>query len=186
MQHDDCGHEWYIVQVSSGSEERVAQMILERSQQLGMAGVFSEVFIPYEEVTKIKYNKKVAVRRKLSPGYVFLCMKLSDDSLNFVRKVPKVSNFLLDDAGVPKAIPSAEMEMMRNSMCQAVSGEPGSEVCSFEVGDEVVINDGLFQDFNGRVEYVNEDKKVAGVSVMIFGRLTKIEFKLSSIQKVEG
>ncbi|ASI47481.1 MAG: transcription termination/antitermination protein NusG [Anaplasma ovis] len=186
MQHDDSGHEWYIVQVSSGSEEKVAQMILERSQQLGMSGVFSEVFIPYEEVTKVKYNKKVSMRRKLSPGYVFLYMKLSDDAINFVRRVPKVSNFLLDDVGMPKVIPSSEMETMRSSMCKAVPNEAASEVCSFEVGDEVVINDGLFQDFNGRVEYVNEDKKVAGISVMIFGRLTKIEFKLSSIQKVEG
>ena len=185
MKHEDNGHEWYIIQVSSGNEERVSQVILERAQQLGMSDIFREVFIPYEEVTKIKYNKKVQVKKKLSPGYVFLYMKLCDDSVNFVRKIPKVSNFLLDELGMPKVIPSAEMDAMRSRMCQGVESDEGSDACSFEVGDEVVINDGLFQDFNGRIEYVNEDKKVAGISVMIFGRLTKIEFKFGSIQKVE-
>ncbi|SBO14377.1 hypothetical protein ANAPC1_00729 [Anaplasma phagocytophilum] len=184
MKHDGIGHEWYIVQVSSGNEEKISQMILERSMQLGMSDMFREVFIPYEEVTKIKYNKKVQIKKKLSPGYVFLYMKLCDDSVNFVRKIPKVSNFLLDDFGVPKVIPLAEMEAMRSRMCQGVASDVGDDICGFEVGDEVVINDGLFQDFNGKIEYVNEEKKVAGVSVMIFGRLTKIEFKFSSIQKV--
>lgn len=186
MKHEDSGHEWYIIQVSSGNEEKISQMILERSQQLGMSEMFREVFIPYEEVTRIKYNKKVQMKRKLSPGYVFLHMRLCDDSVNFVRKLPKVSNFLLDDFGVPKVIPAVEMDAMRSRVCQGVDSGSGGDECSFEVGDEVVINDGLFQDFNGKVEYVNEDKKVAGISVMIFGRLTKIEFKFSSIQKVEG
>ncbi|MDB1135352.1 transcription termination/antitermination protein NusG [Candidatus Anaplasma sp. TIGMIC] len=185
MKHDDSGHEWYIIQVSSGNEEKISQMILDRSQKLGMSDMFREVFIPYEEVTKIKYNKKVQMKKKLSPGYVFLCMKLCDDSVNFVRRLPKVSNFLLDDFGMPKVIPAAEMDAMRSRMCQGVSSDSGGDVCSFEVGDEVVINDGLFQDFNGKIEYVNEDKKVAGISVMIFGRLTKIEFKFGSIRKVE-
>ncbi|GAT78028.1 transcription antitermination protein NUSG [Ehrlichia ruminantium] len=73
---------------------------------------------------------------------------------------------------------------MRKKMCQSVVDD--TNVVNFDIGDEVVINDGLFQDFNGKVEYINEDKKIAGVSVMIFGRLTKIEFKLEHIQKVEG
>lgn len=186
MNHEDVQHEWCIIQVSSGNEEKVSSMIMERADRLGISSDFKEIFIPYEEVTKIKYNKKVRVKKKLSPGYVFLHMKLHDASVNFVRGIPKVSNFLLDDSGVPKVIPLAEMEAMRNKMWQGLESEAESEVAKFEVGDDVVINDGLFQDFNGKIEYVNDDKKVVGVSVMIFGRLTKIEFKLSSVQKVEG
>ncbi|QGR02250.1 transcription termination/antitermination factor NusG [Ehrlichia ruminantium] len=177
-------YEWYIIQVSSGSEDKVCQAILDNSKILGMAENFREVFIPYEEVTRVKHNKKVLVKRKLSPGYVFLYMNLNEDSVNFVRSIPKVLNFLNNDFGVPKVIAESEMESMRRKMCQSVVDD--TNVINFDIGDEVVINDGLFQDFNGKVEYINEDKKVAGVSVMIFGRLTKIEFKLEHIQKVEG
>ncbi|CAI27612.1 Transcription antitermination protein NUSG [Ehrlichia ruminantium str. Gardel] len=177
-------YEWYIIQVSSGSEDKVCQTILDSSKVLGMAESFHEVFVPYEEVTRIKHNKKVLVKRKLSPGYVFLRMNLNEDSINFVRSIPKVLNFLNNDFGTPKVISDSEMESMRKKMCQSVVDD--TNVVNFDIGDEVVINDGLFQDFNGKVEYINEDKKIAGVSVMIFGRLTKIEFKLEHIQKVEG
>ncbi|ABD45304.1 transcription termination/antitermination factor NusG [Ehrlichia chaffeensis str. Heartland] len=177
-------YEWYIIQVSSGSEEKVCQTILENSRVLGLEESFREVFIPYEEITRVKHNKKVLVKRKLSPGYVFLYMSLHENSMNFIRSIPRVLNFLNNDFGVPKVISENEMESMRKKMCQSVVDD--TSVVNFEIGDEVVINDGLFQDFNGKVEYINDDKKIAGVSVMIFGRLTKIEFKLEHIQKVEG
>ena len=177
-------YEWYIIQVSSGSEEKVCQAILENSCVLGLEENFREVFIPYEEVTRVKHNKKILVKRKLSPGYVFLYMNLNENSINFVKSIPRVLNFLNNDFGVPKVISDSEMESMRRKMCQSVVDD--TSVVNFEIGDEVVINDGLFQDFNGKVEYINDDKKIAGVSVMIFGRLTKIEFKLEHIQKVEA
>ncbi|WDM85543.1 transcription termination/antitermination protein NusG [Ehrlichia sp. JZT12] len=177
-------YEWYIIQVSSGSEEKVCQAILDNSRVLGLEESFCEVFIPYEEITRVKHNKKILVKRKLSPGYVFLYMNLNENSISFVKSIPRVLNFLNNDFGVPKVISSHEMESMRKRMCQNVVDD--TSTVNFEIGDEVIINDGLFQDFNGKVEYINEDKKVAGISVMIFGRLTKIEFKLEHIQKVEG
>ncbi|KJV69565.1 transcription termination/antitermination protein NusG [Candidatus Neoehrlichia procyonis] len=179
-------YKWYIIQVLSGNEEKVSQIIMERSKQLGIMDDFSEVFIPYEEVTKVKRNKKVIVKRKLLPGYVFLLMKLNNDNMAFIRAIPKVSNFLLsDDSSLPKVISFEEMALMRQKMNHGAIVDDNKGI-DFEVGDEVVINDGLFQDFTGKVEYVNEDKEIAGVSVMIFGRLTKIEFKLQHIQKLEG
>ncbi|QXK92624.1 transcription termination/antitermination protein NusG [Neoehrlichia mikurensis] len=179
-------YKWYIIQVLSGNEERVSQVIIERAEQLGFANDFSEIFIPYEEVTKTKRNKKVIVKRKLLPGYVFLLMRLNNDTMTLIRTIPKVSNFLLsDDSGLPKVISFDEMASMRQKMHHGVIADDNKGI-DFEVGDEVVVNDGLFQDFTGKVEYVDDDKEIAGVSVMIFGRLTKIEFKLQHIQKLEG
>lgn len=179
-------YRWYILRVASNYEEKVRQHILENSSRLGVRDYFREVFIPYEEPSEVELrSKKVAVRRKCFPGYVFLCVNLCDEVLNFINSIPKslkVYGFL-KDGNLPKIVSENEID----SMCNALYSAQESKKLSYgyEKGEKVKINDGLFQDFTGRVEMVDDQGKIVSVEVSILGKPTVIEFDLNQIEKVE-
>jgi len=54
----------------------------------------------------------------------------------------------------------------------------------FEKGDNVVITDGPFANFNGVVEEVKSEKARLKVFVSIFGRQTPIEIEYLQVKKV--
>ncbi|PZO94034.1 MAG: transcription termination/antitermination protein NusG, partial [Haemophilus parainfluenzae] len=53
-----------------------------------------------------------------------------------------------------------------------------------EPGEEVLIIDGPFADFNGMVEEVNYERNKLKVLVQIFGRETPVELDFTQIEKL--
>ena len=52
------------------------------------------------------------------------------------------------------------------------------------VGETVKIIDGPFNDFNGVIEEVNDEKKKIKVQVKIFGRATPVELSYMQVEKL--
>ncbi|NUY39317.1 transcription termination/antitermination factor NusG [Wolbachia endosymbiont of Litomosoides brasiliensis] len=179
-------YKWYILRVASNYEEKVCQHVLENSMRLGINGYFKEVFIPYEEANEVELrSKRTAIRRKCFPGYVFLYVNLCDEVLNFVNNIPKslkVYGFL-KNGNVPKVISDDEVR----SMCDALYNAQETKKLShgYEKGEKVKINDGLFQNFTGKVDVINDEKRVINVEVSILGKPTIIELDLAQVEKIE-
>ncbi|WFW29563.1 MAG: transcription termination/antitermination protein NusG [Wolbachia endosymbiont of Menacanthus eurysternus] len=179
-------YKWYILRVASNYEEKVRQYVLENSVRLGVRNYFKEVFIPYEEPSESGLrSKKIITRRKCFPGYLFLYVNLCDEVLNFINGIPKslkVYGFL-KDGSLPKEISDSEIR----SMCSALynAQEIKKLSCGYEKGEKVKINDGLFQNFTGKVDMIDDDKKVVNVEVLILGKPTIIELDLAQVEKVE-
>jgi len=60
-----------------------------------------------------------------------------------------------------------------------------SSEMKFIVGDRIKIIDGPFDDFEGGIERIIEDKEKLVVNVTVFGRITPVEIGFSQVEKLD-
>jgi len=157
--------QWYVVHAYSGFEKKVAQSLQEQSVVKGMEEFFDEILVPTEEVVEMRRGSKVNSERKFFPGYVLVNMELNEDTYHLVKNTPKVTGFL-GAGNKPMPISQAEADRILHQVKEGVE-RPKPSV-TFEIGEEVRVNDGPFQSFNGQVEDVDEERARLKVSVSIF------------------
>jgi len=173
--------QWYVVHAYSGFEKKVAQSLQEQSVTKGMEEFFGEILVPTEEVVEMRRGSKVNSERKFFPGYVLVNMEMNEDSYHLVKNTPKVTGFL-GAGNKPVPISKAEADRILHQVKEGVE-RPKPSV-TFEIGEEVRVNDGPFQSFNGQVEDVDEDRARLKVSVSIFGRSTPVELEYGQVEKL--
>lgn len=173
---------WYVIDVYSGSERRVAQTIEEKVVKKGLENHIEKVLVPTETVTELRKGVKVTTEKSFFPGYVLVKMALTDETWALIRSVPRVSRLL---GGKTRPTPISEKEVER-LMGQIEDGarHPRSSVV-FEVGEEVRVNEGPFATFTGIVEDVDTEKERMKVSVSIFGRATPVELEFAQVDKLK-
>jgi transcriptional antiterminator NusG len=54
---------------------------------------------------------------------------------------------------------------------------------AFQPGEEVLVIEGPFNEFNGIVQDVDYEKSTLSVEVLIFGRSTAVELEFSQVEK---
>ena len=173
---------WYVVNVYSGSEKKVAESLREQAVLKKMEDRILEVLVPTEEVVEIKKGARVNTERKFFPGYILVKMEMSDECWHVVRNTPRVSGFL-GSKNKPQPISEKEAERIIKQMEEGI--ERPQTVVDFEVGEQVRVNDGPFASFVGVVEEVDVEKSRLKVSVSIFGRYTPVELEFSQVEKVK-
>jgi transcriptional antiterminator NusG len=173
--------QWYVIQVFSGFEKKVAQSIKEQAQQKGMSGLIEDVLVPTDSVVEMRKNKKVNAERKFFPGYVLAKMEMTDETWHLVKNTPKVNQFL-GSRSKPMPISEKEADRLLNQIKEGI--ERPKPAITFEIGEQVRVSDGPFTSFNGTVEEIDEEKARLKVSVSIFGRPTPVELEYSQVEKV--
>jgi transcriptional antiterminator NusG len=173
--------QWYVIQVFSGFEKKVAQSIKEQARQKGMADQIEDVLVPTDSVVEMRKKKKVNAERKFFPGYVLAKMEMTDESWHLVKNTPKVNQFL-GSRSKPMPITEKEAERLLNQIKEGI--ERPKPAISLEIGEQVRVCDGPFTSFNGTVEEVDEERARVKVSVSIFGRPTPVELEYAQVEKV--
>jgi transcriptional antiterminator NusG len=142
-----------------------------------------------EKVYKVQNGKKVMREKNYFPGYVMIEVsdgKLTDEMVHHISNVSNVMHFLTDGKGAKGNVISlrkAEVNKMLGKVDEMndqgiTMNEP------FIVGETIKIIEGPFNDFNGVIEEVNDEKKKLKVTVKIFGRSTPVELSYMQVEKI--
>lgn len=121
---------------------------------------------------------KKSSRKKNFPGYVLLEMIVDERSWYIVRNTPGVTGFVGSNT---KPVPLTEEEA--NRILKAMGMDKPTEL-DVEVGDQVNITSGAFENFVATITEIDYSKsKIKGV-VDMFGRETAIEADFDQIEKI--
>ncbi|HYC77239.1 MAG TPA: transcription termination/antitermination protein NusG [Planctomycetota bacterium] len=183
---------WYAIRVQSNKEDSVKRNLERKIQLRGLQDRVKDVVVPTEKIAEIKNGKKRTRTVKTYPGYVLINMIMDDETWLFVREMIGVGDFVgagaMPKAGsgqsIPKPFPLRPEEVAKIFGVGAVPGEAAKIKISFQVGDKVKIKEGPFENFDGVVEDINEQKGLVRVVVTIFGRATPVELQYWQVESI--
>lgn len=153
---------------------------LERKvKSMGLENVINRILVPMEDEVDVKDGKKRTVKRKIFPGYVLVEMEVNDRSWYVVRNTPGVTGFV---GSATKPVPLEPEEVKKILKSQGVDSEPKQHV-DVEVGEQVRITSGPFENFIATITEINEEKGTLKGLIEMFGRETTVEVDYSQIEK---
>ena len=177
---------WYMLRVVSGKERKVKEYLDKEVSRGGWSEVVKQVFLPVEKVYKVQNGKKVMRERNYYPGYVMIEVKegkLNDDLRDAIKNTTSVIHFLGKEN--PIALRKTEVNKMLGKMDEMAESGGGMSMSEpFIIGETIKIIEGPFNDFNGIIEEVNDEKKKLKVTVKIFGRSTPVELNYMQVEKI--
>ena len=171
---------WYSVSVLSNYEKKIAETIRQSVIDSNMEEQIEEVLVPTEEIIEVRRGKKVTTERRFMPGYVLVRMELSDEAYHLITSINRVTGFL-GPQGRPMPMRDAEVNQILNRV-QEGEDTPRTLI-HFDIGEQVKINGGHFEGFDGNVEEVDNENQRLKVTVSIFGRATPVELEFTQVSK---
>ena len=171
---------WYSVSVLSNYEKKIAETIRQSAIDSNMEEQIEEVLVPTEEIIEVRRGKKVTTERRFMPGYVLVRMELSDEAYHLITSINRVTGFL-GPQGRPMPMRDAEVNQILNRV-QEGEDTPRTLI-HFDIGEQIKINGGHFEGFDGNVEEVDDENQRLKVTVSIFGRATPVELEFTQVSK---
>jgi len=183
----DSRGQWFVIHTLSGHENKVRDTILRQLQNGDQVPVY-EAFIPTEKVTEVRQGKKTTTTRKLFPGYIWVRMDLYDElgmvdekAWYFIRSIQGVLGFL-GGVNKPTALPNDEVEELLRPV-QAGEAPTARPKIEFEIGEMVRIKDGAFENFEGGIQEIDNERGKLKLMVSIFGRSTPVELEFWQVER---
>ncbi len=179
----DIVRKWYVVRAVSGKEKKVKEYIEHEISHLGLSDYVSQVLIPTEKVYQIRNGKKVSKERNFYPGYVLIEACLVGEVPHVIKNITNVIGFLgAKKGGEPLPLRTNEVNRILGKVDELAESDEELNI-PFVVGESVKVIDGPFNNFNGIIEEINEEKKKLKVMVKIFGRKTPLELSYMQVEK---
>ena len=157
-----------------------------RQLELGDQLPVYEVYIPTERVSEVRQGKKTTMTRKFFPGYLLVRMDLYDEDhrINekawyFIRNVQGVLGFL-GGGNRPEPLSESEVaDLLRQGRGEA---EVKPKI-AYEIGETVRIKDGAFENFEGVIQEIDNERGKLRLMVSIFGRSTPVELEFWQVDR---
>lgn len=175
---------WYVLRVMGGKERKIKEYIDREVKRSGWEHMVNQVLCPIEKVYKVQKGKKVMKEKILYPGYMLVEAthgKLSGTVMQELRNITGVMHFIGKDK--PQSLRKSEVNKMFGKI-DSMADDDIQLLEPYIVGETVKIIDGPFNDFNGTIQEVDEDKKKIKAIVKIFGRDTPVELSYMQVEKV--
>ena len=144
---------------------------------------FGQILIPTEKVFQIRNGKKISKEKIFLPGYVLIEAALVGEVPHVIKGVPNVIGFLgAEKHGDPLPMRKTEVNRILGKVDEMSENEEEMKI-PFVIGESVKVVDGPFNNFNGTIEEINEEKKKLKVMVKIFGRKNLVELSYMQVDK---
>jgi transcriptional antiterminator NusG len=175
---------WYCLRVVSGKERKIREYIELEVKRNAWDTIITQIIVPTEKVYKIRNGKKVVQEKNFFPGYILVEMeegKFTGEMISTINNTTNVIHFL----GKDNPIPMREVEVNRilGKVDEVLEGGSVS-VEPFIVNETVKIIDGPFNEFEGVIEEIYDEKKRLKVIVKVFGRRTPVELNFTQVEKI--
>lgn len=170
---------WYVIQVTAGSEERMARLI----SRVVPDGVLQECFCPkFETETKV-HGQYVSVTRLLLPGYLIAVTSDPRGVADGLRTLQEFCRVLMQ-GGAFQPLAKDEVEIIGRLTCTGHRVVPMS--LGFKDGDEVVVTEGPLLGHEGRICGIDRRKSVAYLEFDICGRHVRVRIGLAVVSAKGG
>lgn len=175
--------EWYVVHTYSGYENKIKVDLTKRVESMNMQDKIFDIIIPEEQEVEYKGGKKKVTTKRVFPGYVIVNMIMSEDSWYVVHHTPGVTGFV---GSGTKPIPLQEEEIDKILMHMGQASEKGKKprIINLEVGENIRVNSGPFENFEGVVTELLLERGKIRVNISMFGRETPVELDYEQINKI--
>ncbi len=179
----DIKKRWYVIRAISGKEKRVKEQLELEIDRNNLNDYVDQVLIPTEKVYQIKNGKKVSKEKSYLPGYVLIEAALIGEVEHVIKSLNNVIGFLGGEkGGDPLPMRQSEVNRILGKVDELADSDAEMDI-PYVVGENVKVTDGPFNNFNGVIEEVNEEKKKLKVMVKIFGRKTPLELSYLQVEK---
>ena len=179
--------QWYVLRVAANRELSVRDKLVQKVEMEGLQDIIARVEVPVERVKRIRGNKQTVHQRKLYPGYVFMEMepteegRVQEKAWFAIKETSGVGDFIGTE-GVPTAMKDTDVAKML--MESAKPEDTPSIKVDFNKDDQIKIREGAFENFEGVVDSIDEERGIVKVIVTIFGRSTPLEIEYWQIERI--
>lgn len=166
---------WYVMQVQTGSEERIKSQCLKVMD----TGVLELCFIPYYEEKKRYQGAWHTQTRVLFPGYVFLVSERLEDLHRNLRKVIGLTKLI----GTGKEIvPLTEAETALLKRLE-VDEKPLTISTGIMENQIIEITEGPLRGMESHIQRIDRHRRKAWLEIEMFGRTVAMEAGLEIVRK---
>lgn len=174
---------WYVVRAVNGQEKKVKDMLELEAKREKLDHLIDQILIPTEKVYQIRNGKKVSKERNYFPGYVLIEAALEGEVPHMIKGITNVIGFLGEErGGSPMPLRESEVKRILGKVDELADNEIQIEN-PYQVGDKIKVTDGPFNNFDGEIEDIDEEKRKLKVMVKIFGRKTPLELNYMQVEK---
>ena len=173
--------QWFIVQTRGGYEAKAKLAIEEAVKTEKLESSIGKILIPTEQFVDLKEGGKKHIERRMFPGYILINMTLDESSLLLIKNTNNVIGFPGAKTGTPMPISQKEVDSVLAVVTEG-KDKPKPKTL-YKPGEEILIIDGPFKDFNGSINSVDYDKNSLKIEVVIFERATSVNLDFSQVSK---
>jgi transcriptional antiterminator NusG len=169
----NVGPRWYVPHTYSGYENKVKASRKKIVENRGLEHLIYDIKIPVETVIEKNGDVEKEIETKIFPCYVLIKMTMTEESWHAVRNITGVTGFV-GPGSRPTPLSDAEVD--------ALNIETKRVELKVKVGDNVVINEGLFEGYTGTIQAVSDDLKVVTVLIKKGRRDMPVELDASVVK----
>ena len=174
---------WYVIRAISGKEKRVKELLELEIDRHKLNDYVEQILIPTEKIYQIRKGKKISKEKNYFPGYVLIQAALIGEVEHIIKSLTNVLGFLgATKGGDPLPMRQTEVNRILGKVDELAVNDEEMNI-PYVIGESVKVVDGPFNNFNGVIENINEEKKKLTVMVKIFGRKTPLELNYMQVEK---